>query len=192
MAASKHARSIAAILSIAAVFAAATACSSGTKTTTSDGSASQASIDQLAARVQQDEMLNALVTIAGLPLHQMDESAQKGTIDNKYVPTARTLIRVTALTNCSEPLKADAAKIHDDAVTLLKGLDSGDDVSLIKKLSQTAHEDWHLFIDDAWNVVAKDLPPDAGGPRQVPGEEPGGSATPENPTHTAPHAGSTP
>ena len=190
MAAYKHATAVVAALAIAGIVTGA--CGGSTKNATSNSDASQASIDQLAARVQQDEMLNALVTIAGLPLHQMDESAQKGTIDNKYVPTARTLVRVTALTNWSEPLKADAAKMHDDAVTLLKGLDKGDDVSLIKKLSQTAHEDWHLFIDDAWNVVAKDLAPDAGGPRRVPGEEPGGSTTPTNPTHTAPHAGPTP
>lgn len=167
MAASKHARSIAAILSIAAVFAAATACGSGTKTTTSDGSASQASIDQLAARVQQDEMLNALVTIAGLPLHLMDESAQKGTIDNKYVPTARTLVRVTALTNWSEPLKSGAQEMHDNTVALLNALEAGSDVAEVKPLSQAAHEDWHTFIGAAWNVVAKDLPPDAGGPKQT-------------------------
>ena len=94
MAAHKPAIFIAAILSIAAILAAA--CGGSTKNATSDSSASQASIDQLAARVQQDEMLNGLLTIAGLPLHQMDESAQNGTIDNKYVPTARTLVRVTA------------------------------------------------------------------------------------------------
>ena len=186
MAAHKQAITIVAIVAIIAIATAvATACGSGTKTTTSDSSASQASIDQLAARVQQDEMLNALVTIAGLPMHQMDESAQNGTIDNKYVPTARTLVRVTALTNWSEPLKASAAKMHDDAVTLLKGLDNGDDVSLIKKLSQTAHEDWHLFILAAWDVVAKDLPPDAGGPKAKPDSE--SSGTPADPTHTAPH-----
>ena len=191
MAAHKPAMLIAAILATLA-FAGAAACSGGTKNATSDSSASQDSIDELAARVQQDEMLNGLLTIAGLPLHQMDESAQKGAIDNKYVPTTRTLVRVTALTNWSEPLKADAAKMHDHAVTLLKGLDNGDDVSLIMKPSQTVHEDWHLFIDDAWKVVAKDLPADAGGPRLAPGEEPGGSTTPANPTQMAPHAGATP
>jgi hypothetical protein len=183
MAAHKHAMIIATVLAAAAVVA--TACASGTKTTTSDSSASQASIDQLAARVQRNEMLFAVVNLSALPLHQMDESAQNGTIDNKYVPTARTLVRVTALTNWSEPLKAGAAKMHDDAVTLLKGLDNGDDVSLIKKLSQTAHEDWHLFILAAWDVVAKDLPPDAGGPKAKPDSE--SSGTPADPTHTAPH-----
>ena len=183
MAASKHARAIAAILAVAAVVA--TACGGSTKNATSNSDASQAGIDQLAARVQRNEMLFAVVNLSALPLHQMDESAQNGTIDNKYVPTARTLVRVTALTNWSEPLKASAAKMHDDAVTLLKGLDNGDDVSLIKKLSQTAHEDWHLFILAAWDVVAKDLPPDAGGPKAKPDSE--SSGTPADPTHTAPH-----
>jgi hypothetical protein len=191
MAAHKSAIFIAAILTTLAL-AAAAACGGSTKNVTSDSSASQASIDQLAARVQQDEMLNGLLTIADLPVHTMDESAQKGTIDNKYVPTARTLVRITALTNWSEPLKADATKLHDDAVTLLKGLDNGDDVSLVKKPSQTVHEDWHLFTDAAWKVVAKDLPPDAGGPKPAPSEQPGGSTTPANPTQMAPHAGATP
>ena len=161
-----------------------------TKNAASTSSASQASIDQLAARVQQDEMLNALVTIADLPLHQMDESAQNGKIDNKYVPTARTLVRVVALTDWAAPLKPGAQEMHDNTVALLHALEAGSDVAQVKPLSRAAHEDWHTFIDAAWNVVAKDLPPDAGGPKAKPDSE--SNSTPENPTHTAPHTGSTP
>jgi hypothetical protein len=187
MAARKHAMIAATVLAAAA--AVAGACGGSTKTSTSD-STSQAGIDQLAARVQQHEMLDAVITIAGLPVHQMDESAQTGKIDNKYVPTARTLVRVVALTDWAAPLEAGAQKLHDDTAALLKALDAGSDVAQIKPLSRTAHEDWHTFTDAAWNVVAKDLPSDAGGPKKTPDQE--SSEAPASPTHTPPHAGATP
>lgn len=170
---------LAATLSLAI---AAAAC--GGDNAKSESSASQASIDQLAARVQQDEMLNAVIVISGLPEHEMDTAAQGGKIDNKYVPTARMLVRMTALTNWTPDLASDAAKLHDSSLALLQALDAGKDVDAIKPLSQKAHEDWHMFADAAWDVVTKSLPANAGGPRAT--------ATPGSPTAATPAGMTTP
>ena len=152
---------------------AATACGSGNAK--SETSASQASIDQLAARVQQDEMLNAVIVISGLPEHEMDTTAQTGKIDNQYVPTARMLVRMTALTDWTSDIAPAARSLHDSSLALLQALDSGKDVDAIKPLSMKAHEDWHMFTDAAWNVVTKSLPANAGGPR--PTSTPGAATT---------------
>jgi len=173
---------LAAALSLAI---AATAC--GGNNAKSESSASQASIDQLAARVQQDEMLNAVIVISGLPEHEMDTSAQSGKIDNKYVPTARMLVRMTALTDWTSDIAPAAQKLHDSSLALLQALDAGNDVAAIKPLSQKTHEDWHMFTDAAWDVVTKSLPANAGGPR--PTATPGSATTPTSHNMTTPAAG---
>ena len=95
------------------------ACNGGSnKTATSSSSASQQSIDDLTTRVQRDEMLNAWIAIAALPVHDLDTTLQGGKIDGKYVPTLRTLIRELALTEFSPSIKPAAQQLHDDAVTL--------------------------------------------------------------------------
>ncbi|TAK55960.1 MAG: hypothetical protein EPO22_14040 [Dehalococcoidia bacterium] len=164
---------------------AAAAC--GGNDAKSESSASQASIDQLATRVQQNEVLNAVIVITGLPEHEMDSAAQGGKIDNKYVPTARMLARMTALTDWTPDLAPGAKKLHDSSLALLAALDEGKDVAAIKPLSQKAHEDWHMFTDEAWDAVTKSLPADAGGPR--PTATPGGAATPASHDMTTPAAG---
>ena len=166
---------LAAMASLLAI--AAAAC--GSDSATIEDSASQASIDELAARVQRNQMLNAVITLAGLPMHEMDSAAQTGKIDNKFLPSTRTLVRVVALTEWSPELRADATKLHDDSVTLLQALDAGKDAAAIKPLSQSMHEDWHMFLESAWDVVAKDLPAGAGGPRAKPDDE---STSVPNPT----------
>lgn len=167
-------------LAAASVLLVIVAASCGGNNAKSESSTSQASIDQLAARVQQNQMMDSLITIAGLPLHEMDSTAQGGKIDNKYVPTARMLVRVTALTEWSPELNTLAQKLHDDGVKLLQALDAGSDVATVKPLSQAVHEEWHTFTDKAWSVVAKALPPDAGGPKATPEPESSGNSTPQN------------
>ena len=162
MAAHKHAIIIAAILSIVAVFAAA--CGSDTKSAVSSSSASQQSIDDLTARVQRDEMLNAWVTISNMPLHDLDTELQGGKIDGKYVPTLRTLIRILTLTDWSSDLKQFTTNMHDDAVALYRGLNNGEEASALKDRSAAMHVDGDAFGATVGNVVAKDLPADAGGP----------------------------
>ncbi len=176
-----------ALLLAAALSLAIAAAACGGDNAKSESSASQASIDQLAARVQQDEMLNAVIVISGLPEHEMDTAAQGGKIDNKYVPTARMLVRMTALTNWTPDLASDAAKLHDSSLALLQALDAGKDVDAIKPLSQKAHEDWHMFTDAAWDVVTKSLPANAGGPRAT--ATPGSGTTPASHDMTTPAAG---
>lgn len=168
----------------AAVAVAVAAAACGGNDAKSESSASQGSIDQLAARVQQNEMLNAVIVISGLPEHEMDAAAQGGKVDNKYVPTARMLVRMTALTNWTPELASGAQKLHDSSLALLHALDAGEDVAAIKPLSQKAHEDWHMFTDEAWDVVTESLPANAGGPRAT--------ATPGSPTTPTSHDMTTP
>lgn len=151
------------IISVVAIFGAGCSGDSPAKSAGGATSASQSSIDALNARVQLNDMRAAAITIASIPLHDYDTTAQTGKIDGKYLPAVRLLVRILALTDWSTPIKADASKFHDEAVTLLKALDSGDAES-VKVPSATVHEHVHTFPNDIWAVVAKDLPVDAGGP----------------------------
>jgi hypothetical protein len=162
MAAHKHAIVIVAILSIVASLAAA--CSSDAKRAVSSSSASQQSIDELTARVQRDEMLNAWVTISSMPLHDLDAELQGGKIDGKYVPTLRTLIRLLALTAWPSELASFTNTMRDHAVALYKGLNNGEEASALKDRSAAMHVDGDAFGATVGNVVGKDLPADAGGP----------------------------
>jgi hypothetical protein len=171
------------LAAVAALLAFAAAACGGSNART-ENSASQASIDQLAARVQQNQMLNAVISLSGLPEHEMDTAAQGGKIDNKYVPTARMLVRLTALTDWSPELTAPERKLHDDSARLLQALDDGKDIGTIRPLSQAVHEDWHLFTDRAWDVIAKSLPSNAGGPRPT--------AVPSSSASSSPHDNMTP
>lgn len=146
------------------LFAAAACGGSTTKNADSSSTASQQSIDALTSRVQQDELLNAWVTLSALPLHDQDTSVQNGTIDGKYVPTLRTLIRVLALTPWPSDLQADATAFHDEAVTLFKDLNAGKTADQVKAQSSALHDHFHEFTPKVGDEAAKDLPADAGGP----------------------------
>lgn len=163
MAAHKHAIITAAILSVAVVFAAACGGSS-TKTADSSTAASQQSIGQLTARIQQDEMLNAWVAISNLTVHDLDVELQGGKIDGKYVPTLRTLIRELALTNFSQPVQPAAQQFHDDTVKLYQAMNSGQPPASMQSMSSTVHSEFDKFSPALGNEVAKALPADAGGP----------------------------
>ncbi len=162
MAAHKHAMIIAAILSIAAL--PVVACGSDAKPAASSTSASQTSIDQLAARVQRDEMLTAWIAVSNMPLHDLDAMLQDGKIDGTYVPTLRTLIRVLALTDWSSDLKDFTTKMHDEAVALFQGLNAGMEAGALTGMSDALHVDADAFGTTVGNVVGKNLPADAGGP----------------------------
>lgn len=144
----------------------ASACRDDKKNTSSGSSnASQVSVDELSARLQRDEMLNALVTIEALKIHEIDDGIQAGKPDERAVPDVRKFVRVMALTNWTADLKEEAQKVHDTGVALLKALEDGN-VDAAKGPSDEAHEGFHDFSDKAWNVVVKDLPPEEGGPDQ--------------------------
>lgn len=177
MAAHKQTIIIAAILATATVIAAA--CGGSTKNIDSSTAASQQSIDQLTTRVQRDEMLNAWVTISNLPMHDFDATLQGGKIDGKYLPALRTVIRELALTGWASELQQPMAKFHDDAVALLQGLNSGKEATALKDLSSAVHKDADAFGSTVGDVVAKDLPADAGGPsHSSAGTSTGGTPTP--------------
>jgi hypothetical protein len=163
MAAHKHAMVIAAILAVAGIFPAACGGNSA-KEAGSSSTASQASIDQLAARVQRDEMLHAWVAISNLPVHDLDVTLQGGKIDGKYVPTLRTLIRLLALTEFIPAVQPAATQLHDDAVSLFTAMNSGQEPAKLQTMSMTVHNEFDKFAPALGNEVAKDLPADAGGP----------------------------
>ena len=141
---------------------AASACDDDDSATGSS-SASQESVDDLSARVQQNEMLFALVSIEALKLHEIDDSVQAGAPLERAIPDVRKFIRIMALTNWVPELGTEADEVHDLGVAWLNALDEGD-VEAAKGPSGEAHEAFHEFAENAWNVVVKDLPPDEGGP----------------------------
>lgn len=182
------------VLAVLAGAAIASACGSSSarstgSTSPASGDAAGAAADQLTARVQRDEMLNAVITISALPIHDLDTAAQNGKIDNKYVPSVRLIVRELALTDWTSDVQPLTTKFHDDAVKLLQALDAGKDVDTIKPLSQAMHQDYHTFQEPAWNTLAKDLPPDAGGPSAQPMQSSQGTQSPASQT---PAASSTP
>ena len=152
---------------------------------TGSSNASQASVDELAARGQQNEMLFALVSVEALKLHEIDDSIQAGSPLDRAVPDVRKSLRIMALTNWVPELEAEAEEVHGKLLALLQALDEGD-VEAAKGPSTEAHEGFHDFSENAWNVVVKDLPPDEGGPEEhdeedstpAPGESPAVEATP--------------
>jgi hypothetical protein len=168
------------ILTSAAVVVAtiAAACTDNTNQIPENSSSVQS--QAVAAAVQYIDMKYALIDIERLPIHEMDEQVQGGTINNEYVPTARALSRLSALADWSPELAEQAATLHGDAVTLLKALEEGM-VEGAKAPSQAVHEDWHMFLADGWDVIAKRLPPEEGGPKgpAAQGEEtPAANVTP--------------
>jgi hypothetical protein len=155
-------RSILAAAIVVIVGAAAACGGDGAKPAGGSSNASQASVDDLSSRIQRNEMLFAAITIASLPLHDMDVSLTAGKAESNFVPAARETVRLFALTNWDASLKAEAAKLQQDAAGLLKALDDGN-VDAAKDPAHQLHEGWHDFSDKLWGVLAKDLPADAGG-----------------------------
>lgn len=153
----------------------------------SKNSAAQANVDRIDARVQRNEMMSAIITLDGLPLHEMDVSLAASTVESAFVPDTRTAIRMLKLTNWVDELKDDADKLHGEAVNLLKALEA-DNVDAAKAPAHNLHEGAHEFHRAVWAVLARDLPSDAGGPE--PTEAAGADETPA--AGTTPAAGSTP
>lgn len=159
----------------------AAAC--GDEADSSEQNNSQEQVLQLADRIRRDEMIFATTTIADLPIHELDTDAQNGTIDGAYLPTARTVVRLTALTDWSSELEDQAHNMRADAQALIDALDSGADVKTIKPLSQALHEDWHMFPEAAWGHLAQGIgEPTAHdheeGASETPGADHGASETP--------------
>ncbi|MEX2246451.1 MAG: hypothetical protein WEC75_07165 [Dehalococcoidia bacterium] len=154
-----HVLLLAALVSVLALFAAA--CDDNEATSSS--TPSQQSVDALAARVERNEMLFAVITIGTLPLHNMDEALDAGgPIESNFIPDTREAIRLLALTDWSSDLadEADLVRIH--AVDLLAALED-DDVETAAGHAHDLHEGAHDFSAAVWAVLAASLPPDAGG-----------------------------
>jgi hypothetical protein len=153
----------------------------------SNSSASQAEITEVSNRIQRNEMLYALTTLSTLGLHAMDESLAEGTIDSSFARNTRTAIRMFALTNWDATLQEDAETLRGHAVDLLAALND-EDVEAAADAAHELHEGEHDFSDAAWAIVAKDLPPDAGGVEEheeEPAGTPGAEGTPSASTTEA-------
>jgi hypothetical protein len=134
------------------------------------------SIDELNARVTNDEMMYAILHVNMLGLHDMDEGLQAGTIESSYAPNTRTAVRLLALTDWSDDLQGDADALHGHAVDLLKALED-QDIDAAAAAASELHEGAHQFTDKVWAAVAADLPPDEGGVSAHDDEEEGGTPT---------------
>jgi hypothetical protein len=151
-----------------------TACDDDPDAASSETSTSQGAVDDLASRVQRNEALTAFTAIDALPLHDMDESINAGTIESSDIPNTRTLLRYIGITDWGE-LQSDVDAIQDAAVDLLAALDS-DDVEAAKAPATAVHDLWHDFEGTFWAHVAADLSPEEGGPSGD--DHSGGSTTP--------------
>jgi hypothetical protein len=166
-----------AVAAISIVAFGAAACGDDNDTAEGDSSASQASIDEVTARVQRNEMLYSTIAISNLGLHGMDEHLnQERTIEGSFVPNTRAAIRLFALTDWDSDLKDDAEALEATAVELLKALQD-EDIDAAAAAATELHESEHDFSNEVWAILAADLPADAGG---VEAHDAGGaSGTPE-------------
>jgi hypothetical protein len=156
----------------------------------SGSTASQESIDALAIRVERNEQMFALITFGNLGLHAMDEDLNEtGEIQFSYSPNTQKLIRLLALTDWGQ-FQADADELRGHAEALLTAL-RDENIEVAKDEAHEVHEIEHAFSRLVWNEIAKDLPPDLGGPEQEeeeqesetpPGEH---DETPESPAAEA-------
>lgn len=142
-----------------AILATAAACSDNEAD--SNSTAQQSDIEATNARVQRNEMLWAMTGLGALELHDMDESISAGTVEDSFIPTARSAIRYLGLTNWSADLEDDAQALEDHAVALVAALED-DDIEAAKDPAHELHEGMHEFLETAWAEVGADLPPEAG------------------------------
>jgi hypothetical protein len=104
----------------------------------------------------------ALITLDELPLHEMDEAAQGGTIDPEFAPAVRTLVRILSLTDWLPELEEGAAALHEQAVELLEAIESGE-VENVREPAAAVHESTHEFTDEGWEVVGANVAESGGG-----------------------------
>jgi hypothetical protein len=141
-----------------AIAFAAVACSDDA---TSENSAQQSDVDSLSAQIQDNEVLFALKAVGDLHLHDLDEGINAGTIEDDYLPRARTVIRYFGLTDWPADLEADAEGVEEAAIQLVQALDDGD-AEAAKAPATLLHDRWHDFEGPAWAEIGGDLPPEAG------------------------------
>lgn len=141
---------LAAIVPVALIFA--VACSDDAD---SDSSASQASIEELSARVQRNEQVMALNEIGKTGLHDIEVTLAAGTVEPWMVPNTRTAVRMLGLTdwgNASE----DAETVESHGRDLLQALADGD-LAAAQESATLLHDSSHDFTDSMWLTLTEDL-----------------------------------
>jgi hypothetical protein len=184
-------RALIVAFSAVAVLATATACGDDAD---SNSSAQQSDVETIKATIQDNEVLFTIKAVGDLPLHDMDEAINAGTVEDNFLPTARDAVRYLGLTNWPSSLENDAQAVEDAAIALAAALDEGD-TEAAKQPATDLHELWHEFEDHAWAEIGEDLPPEAGiGAAHDAGgsETPGAEGTEESHDEETPVAGETP
>ena len=144
---------LAAALIAGAVSLGAVACGDDGGDSGNASGPTQQSIDELAARVQHNEMIVAVLEIGAMPLHEIHLAIGDGEVPSDAIPTMRTLVRLTQITYWSADLAPAAAKLHDDALALIAAVEDGD-LELGNERAGTVHEGGHQFVTDAWEILA--------------------------------------
>lgn len=182
------------IFAFAAVGVLVTAAACSDDEADSNSSAQQSDIDSINATIQDNEVLFAIVAMGTLPLHDMDEAINAGTVEDNFLPNARDAVRYMGLTDWPSSLEADAQEVEDAAIALAAALDEGD-TEAAKQPATDLHEGWHEFEDKAWEEIGEDLPPEAGigASHDAGGDEtPGAEGTGESHDEETPAAAETP
>jgi hypothetical protein len=143
-----------AAIAVPALVLGAVACSDDDNTAEGESSASAQDVDAINTRIQRNEMITALLGIATLPLHDIDETISAGEeIPSNAIPTMRTVIRLTSLTNWASDLQAAADEIHEDAEAFIAAAES-DDHGALAEQATAVHDGWHDFSAEAWEAIA--------------------------------------
>ena len=132
------------IFALAAFGVLVTAAACGDDEADSNSSAQQSDIDTINATIQDNEVLFAIVAMGTLPLHDMDEAINAGTVEDDYLPAARDAIRYLGMTDWPSSLEAEAQEVEDAAIALAAALDEGD-TEAAKQPATDLHEGWHEF-----------------------------------------------
>jgi hypothetical protein len=127
-------------LAAGAVLVTAAACSDDEAD--SNSSAQQSDIDTINATIQDNEVLFAIKAVGDLPLHDMDESINAGTVEDSFLGVSRDAVRYIAITDWPASLEEDAQALEDSAIALVTALDEGDNEAA-KQPAADLHEGWH-------------------------------------------------
>ncbi|MEX2227496.1 MAG: hypothetical protein WEB52_13720 [Dehalococcoidia bacterium] len=165
----------AALIGALGLFAAA--CDDDAET---QNNAQQSDVDTLTARIQRNEMREAVLTLGTLNLHGMDTALNETSkIDASYSRNTTTALRVLATTYWG-PHQEDAEAVREAGIDLLAALHD-EDADAAKPAATALHDTEHDLSTAVWAELLGDLPPEEGGVEEHSdegGETPAAGATP--------------
>jgi hypothetical protein len=130
----------------------------------SNSSASAQDVDAINARIQRNEMITALLGVGALPLHDIDEElASGGELPDNAIPSMRTVIRLTSLTEWDSDLQSRANEVRAAAESFITAAEA-DDHGGAAEAATAVHDGWHDLSEHAWDLIA----PATGGESDAP------------------------